>query len=203
MIVTVNLYEAKDYSRELIIFSSQKGSKKTSRERISVLTRSLVPAARLRSIRGQHVYREQWYKRGHNATFYLAIVDTFPKCNFLLFGPHLWYARPSNRFVPQWCKDIWMSDVDMAIACTAWSPGTWYLRWLVSIKRLSFSVCAPVTCSRVLDGRGTDGECSLSRGREERERHNRLEKDEMCLRLQHYWAWRCSGSCKSKNRGGF
>lgn len=65
-----------------------------------------------------------------------------------------------------------MSEVDSAIAFTA-CPQEYDLsgkqkrtRTLVSIKGLSFSVCAEVTCFGVLDCRSTDGRCSLSRERE-------------------------------------
>ncbi len=37
----------------------------------------------------------------------------------------------------------------------------------VNVKGLSFSVCPEDTCFGVLASRGTDGRCSLSRGREE------------------------------------
>ncbi len=113
--------------------------------------------------------------------------------------------RPSNRLVARtqvknyWKKDIRMSEVD-----STWPAGIWYqvnekrCRVLVSVKGLSFSVCAEVTCFDVLDSRGTDGRCSLSRGREERGVTIDEEEDEIRRRLQHYWAWRRSGSCKSK-----
>lgn len=100
-------------------------------------------------------------------------------------------------------KDIWMSDVLLGLQeydISGEGKGTGNL----SIKGPSFNVCTQVTCFRVLDSRGTDGRQVLPQQRERGVwRHNRWGKDEMSPRLQHYWAWRCSGSCKSKNRGRF
>lgn len=135
-----------DYSRESIIFCSQKGSKKTSHGTILILSSFLVPAARLWSIQGQHFYERtliwmSWHVDtshcnliSHNFGLISHVCNVISCYLEITFHSCGMQGLQIDLFPRHKCK----KEGHLNVRCPAWSAGIWYLRWRKRHRELEY-----------------------------------------------------------------